>query len=319
MSDSGDSAATATTRIAVELLRLAAIYGRRHESASWGAAMPPLPLTTPDAIPAREELDLALEQAYDALDGEVATLPLHGDALENVSFAVSTVQWDPKCQIVADGLAKLEIPFSREIGDGEVIFAVAPECARPALALLDSLCDNVHGFSARRISNLDALKAAAGESYDVPARIPFNRAIASDMPSAHDKENVWSGVCETPEQAALVHAALDRHGIDHYGEIDPETGSEEIFIAQSELEAKGYRLPRAAKDVPELSLAVEGGDATLKRAKAIAINPNPEREARRAARQRPASIDRDLQEARRQSEALSMDEMTRKTTRTRSI
>ncbi len=329
MPDSGDDAAMASVNAAIEILRLAMLHGRgRRRGGGRGGSG--------GAV----EGGSALAQAYDDMDGRRVSPDFESGDPGNVVFGVKTVEWDPSCEIVADNLEELGVPFSKTIEGETAWFEISGENAFAARALLDGLCEHVRPslrphselrgsstpmrpppppgrppdllrrFPRPRLSR--ARPRACGSKSGSPHPIraagssqgarcarralrPFRRrwgrgvrgarsercggqggdrfrpesiyeyehasisgydglaaaAARKTAPSAAGAaEAVWKGVCSTPQEAELVHAALAAHGIAHYGQTDPETGAEEIFIAQSELDAKGYRIPRAIREMP---------------------------------------------------------------------
>ena len=401
MPDSGDDAAMASVNAAIEILRLAMLHGRgRRRGGGRGGSG--------GAV----EAESALAQAYDDMDGRRVSPDFESGDPGNVVFGVKTVEWDPSCEIVADNLEELGVPFSKTIEGETAWFEISGENAFAARALLDGLCEHVRAFDYDRILNYEGLvdpdapapaaRAAAGPAAPVPAPapiagkaesvrveirepasdpgcglvakeldargVPYARSVAGGVaafevpaasaaaakaaidsvqksiyeyehasisgydglaaaarktaPSAAGAaEAVWKGVCSTPQEAELVHAALAAHGIAHYGQTDPETGAEEIFIAQSELDAKGYRIPRAIREMPGMPEKLAAQDRAV-RAHAVWEPLRAARDHVRAAfaRGRDAlKLDRDLATARTQAAAQAKDRAVPKSTHTRKV
>lgn len=402
MPDSGDDAAMASVNAAIEILRLAMLHGRgRRRGGGRGGSG--------GAV----EAESALAQAYDDMDGRRVSPDFESGDPGNVVFGVKTVEWDPSCEIVADNLEELGVPFSKTIEGETAWFEISGENAFAARALLDGLCEHVRAFDYDRILNYEGLvdpdapapaaRAAAGPAAPVPApapiagkaesvrveirepasdpgcglvakeldarSVPYARSVAGGVaafevpaasaaaakaaidsvqksiyeyehasisgydglaavaarktaPSAAGAaEAVWKGVCSTPQEAELVHAALAAHGIAHYGQTDPETGAEEIFIAQSELDAKGYRIPRAIREMPGMPEKLAAQDRAV-RAHAVWEPLRAARDHVRAAfaRGRDAlKLDRDLATARTQAAAQAKDRAVPKSTHTRKV
>lgn len=402
MPDSGDDAAMASVNAAIEILRLAMLHGRGRRrgggrGGSGGAG----------------EAESALAQVYDDMGGRRVSPDFESGDPGNVVFGVKTVEWDPSCEIVADNLEELGVPFSKTIEGETAWFEISGENAFAARALLDGLCEHVRAFDYDRILNYEGLvdpdapapaaRAAAGPAAPVPAPapiagkaesvrveirepasdpgcglvakeldargVPYARSVAGGVaafevpaasaaaakaaidsvqksiyeyehasisgydglaaaaarktaPSAAGAaEAVWKGVCSTPKEAELVHAALAAHGIAHYGQTDPETGAEEIFIAQSELDAKGYRIPRAIREMPGMPEKLAAQDRAV-RAHAVWEPLRAARDHVRAAfaRGRDAlKLDRDLAAARTQAAAQAKDRAVPKNTHTRKV
>lgn len=402
MPDSGDDAAMASVNAAIEILRLAMLHGRGRRrgggrGGSGGAG----------------EAESALAQAYDDMGGRRVSPDFESGDPGNVVFGVKTVEWDPSCEIVADNLEELGVPFSKTIEGETAWFEISGENAFAARALLDGLCEHVRAFDYDRILNYEGLvdpdapapaaRAAAGPAAPVPAPapiagkaesvrveirepasdpgcglvakeldargVPYARSVAGGVaafevpaasaaaakaaidsvqksiyeyehasisgydglaaaaarktaPSAAGAaEAVWKGVCSTPKEAELVHAALAAHGIAHYGQTDPETGAEEIFIAQSELDAKGYRIPRAIREMPGMPEKLAAQDRAV-RAHAVWEPLRAARDHVRAAfaRGRDAlKLDRDLAAARTQAAAQAKDRAVPKNAHTRKV
>ena len=405
MPDSGDDAAMASVNAAIEILRLAMLHGRgRRRGGGRGGS---------GGAERAAEAESALAQAYDDMEGRRVSPDFESGDPGNVVFGVETVKWDPSCEIVADNLEELGVPFSKTIEGETAWFEISRENAFAARALLDGLCEHVRAFDYDRISNYEGLvdpdapapsaRAAAAPAAPIPAPapvagkaeslrveirepasdpgcglvakeldargVPYARSVAGGVaafevprasaaaakaamdsvqksiyeyerasisgydglaaaaapkaaPSAAGAaEAVWKGVCSTPEEAALVHAALAAHGIEHYGQTDPETGAEEIFIAQSELDAKGYRIPRAIREMPGMPEKLASQGRTAQASGAPQPIPGAGSQGRGSdARSRAAGkLGRDLAAARAQAAAQAKDRAVPKITHTRKV
>lgn len=403
MPDSGDDAAMASVNAAIEILRLAMLHGRgRRRGGGRGGS---------GGVERAAEAESALAQAYDDMEDRRVSPDFESGDPGNVVFGVETVKWDPSCEIVADNLEELGVPFSKTIEGETAWFEISRENAFAARALLDGLCEHVRAFDYDRILNYEGLvdpdapapyaRAAAGpaapilapvagkaESLRVEIRelasdpgcgliakeldvrgVPYVRSVAGGVAAfevprssaaaakaaidsvregvyeyghasingyadlaaaaapkaapaaAGAAEAVWKGVCSTPEEAALVHAALAAHGIEHYGQTDPETGAEEIFIAQSELDAKGYRIPRAIREMPGMPEKLASQGRTAQASGAPQPIPGAGSQGRGSdARSRAAGkLDRDLAAARAQAAAQANNRAVPKITHTKKV
>lgn len=319
MPDSGDDAAMAAVNAAVEVLRLAMLHGRGRRSGGGRGAR--------GGAQRAAEAESALAQAYDGMDGKPASQDFKAGEPGNVVFGVKTVEWDPSCEIVAGNLEELGVPFAKTVEGETAWFEIAGENAFAARALIDGLCEHVRDFDRSRVSNYGGLaRESAPAASPAAAASRQTRKVAAagsvSAPAAKSAADaVWRGVCATPEEAALVRAALAAHGIEHCGQADPETGAEEIFIAQSELDAKGYRIPRAIREMPGMPerLAALGRGAQAQGARPLSVAARGKTRAHDA-RFRPAEkLDRDLAAARAQAAAQAKDRAVPKVTRTRAV
>ena len=172
MPDSGDDAAMASVNAAIEILRLAMLHGRgRRRGGGRGGSG--------GAV----EAESALAQAYDDMGGRRVSPDFESGDPGNVVFGVKTVEWDPSCEIVADNLEELGVPFSKTIEGETAWFEISGENAFAARALLDGLCEHVRAFDYDRILNYEGLvdpdapapaaRAAAGPAAPVPAPAPI--------------------------------------------------------------------------------------------------------------------------------------------------
>lgn len=223
----------------------------------------------------------------------------------SLRIEIREIASDPGCGLVAKELEARGVPYSRAVAGGVAAFVVPSASAAAAKGAIDSVRAKTYEYEYASINGYESLAEAA-------AHAPAAKKAA---------DAVWRGVCATPEEAALVHAALAAHGIEHCGQVDPDTGAEEIFIAQSELDAKGYRIPRAIREMPgmpERLAALERGAQTQGSRSLFSAARDKVRGL--AARFRPAEkLDRDLAAARAQAAAQAKDRAVPKVTRTRKV
>lgn len=74
-----------------------------------------------------------------------------GDKANNI-FEVTTVSWDPDCELVQNWLSERGVQFATENLDGAVRFEVPPAHVAAASEVLDALSENVNNFTPSRVS-----------------------------------------------------------------------------------------------------------------------------------------------------------------------